>query len=549
MVEMRSIGLLDDLSPAEQESRRQDVIDGLLMAVSPVTEAVQTASDIGAMAFDPDLFYEFQQDPQSVGDRFAALNLNVGVPTMALGSLGRPDPNTLKVFAGSQANKFPALKGRDISIEEAEAEARGLLAEGRHGLSEPYRNVGGFLRTEREYGKGLFELPDGKLRFEIDDSQAKLRLPNFKNGNITKVIDYNNRAAPVQRLDDEFAEAVEGKNYKLGDIYEHPELFENYPQLKDINVTFQNFDSPTLGSYNPATKTIMVNVDSMYSRNVDVPTSVDDFSERASDVIVHELQHSIQDIEGFARGASTRQAPEIREKAKQDVGLLLVNKRENRDAYLNSKGKLSDASAAKSIKRYEEMAGRESIQPRALFNSSDWYKYSGQIQRMVSDELGYTYNKRKSPERDKWLRTAFKKMAMLARNENSTAAEISSELSAKEIDKRIKKIAKDMDDYSDDYRDYQKALRMASRFISGDFSDNSLLGAADHNVYENVLGEVEARAVQARRGKTLSNARGLLGGSPKLYEYPRTTFPFDQFERTKMKSPPPEGIEGTFIVE
>ena len=112
MVEMRSIGLLDDLSPAEQEARRQDVIDGLLMAVSPVTEAVQTASDIGAMAFDPDLFYEFQQDPQSVGDRFAALNLNVGVPTMALGSLGRPDPNVLMANGrfGGILDEIPEFK-------------------------------------------------------------------------------------------------------------------------------------------------------------------------------------------------------------------------------------------------------------------------------------------------------------------------------------------------------------------------------------------------------------------------------------------------------
>ena len=49
------------------------------------------------------------------------------------------------------------------------------------------------------------------------------------------------------------------------------------------------------------------------------------------------------------------------------------------------------------------------------------------------------------------------------------------------------------------------------------------------NIYEDTLGEAEARAVQAR-------AEG--GG---------TTFPLDQFQEGKMRTPPPEGNIGLLI--
>ena len=51
----------------------------------------------------------------------------------------------------------------------------------------------------------------------------------------------------------------------------------------------------------------------------------------------------------------------------------------------------------------------------------------------------------------------------------------------------------------------------------------------DFNIYEDTLGEAEARAVQAR-------AKG--GG---------TTFPLDQFQEGKMRTPPPEGNIGLLI--
>lgn len=97
MVEMRSIGLLDDLSPAEQESRRAEVVDGLLMAAQPainVYEATIGPQGIGTMAADM-LFRGKPYTEQEMIDAILQYNMDVGVPTAAIGSLGRQSANTL----------------------------------------------------------------------------------------------------------------------------------------------------------------------------------------------------------------------------------------------------------------------------------------------------------------------------------------------------------------------------------------------------------------------------------------------------------------------
>lgn len=66
-------------------------------------------------------------------------------------------------------------------------------------------------------------------------------------------------------------------------------LFDAYPELKGIKVVFVDEQGNVGGSYNSATNTIKVNTRS----NIDV-----------RDVLLHEVQHAIQKIEGFAEGAS-----------------------------------------------------------------------------------------------------------------------------------------------------------------------------------------------------------------------------------------------------
>ena len=105
---------------------------------------------------------------------------------------------------------------------------------------------------------GWFKDKDEAWKFEIGDSKARLN-PNFKSGG------------------------------KLGELLEHEELFKAYPELKDISVKKINDEGgEKLGYYDPNKKEIAIN-------------NIGDKS-----TLMHEVQHAIQDIEGFAKGSGAK---------------------------------------------------------------------------------------------------------------------------------------------------------------------------------------------------------------------------------------------------
>ena len=76
----------------------------------------------------------------------------------------------------------------------------------------------------------------------------------------------------------------------LKDYIDAPDLFEAYPELRDVKVKFETFEDGTLGKYNPKANTITLN------------EWMDEKSLKST--LNHEIQHAIQHIEGFARGGN-----------------------------------------------------------------------------------------------------------------------------------------------------------------------------------------------------------------------------------------------------
>lgn len=114
---------------------------------------------------------------------------------------------------------------------------------------------------------GWYEGLEGRWKFEINDREMQFDRYGQMNG--------------------------ENRNpQKLSDFIRHDKLFENYPELKDVNFKIDYLDVFHYGQYDPTTNTITL------SRSM-----LDLFPE---DVIVHEIQHVIQNEEGFTPGASGR---------------------------------------------------------------------------------------------------------------------------------------------------------------------------------------------------------------------------------------------------
>jgi hypothetical protein len=130
--------------------------------------------------------------------------------------------------------------------------------------------------VRRKYG--WFKGMDDKWRYEIDDSKMSF------NREAKEILDAN---LPIQ----------EGLSFTVGDTVKHDELFKAYPQLKkyniaiDINPKYATVLGRRRGAFDPNTETIHV-----------VATD----TEEALDTLVHELQHAVQHIEGFAKGGTPK---------------------------------------------------------------------------------------------------------------------------------------------------------------------------------------------------------------------------------------------------
>ena len=134
---------------------------------------------------------------------------------------------------------------------------------------------------------GWFKWADGKMRFEIDDSVAKIEWKWLKK----EKIESNSELTKWTVLPFEYTKW----DTKLWDILKHDELFKQYPELKDVNVSY--IVSPNSktewGRFNQETNTIVVTAK---------------YPEQGKSTLLHEIQHSIQEKEWFARGGSANES-------------------------------------------------------------------------------------------------------------------------------------------------------------------------------------------------------------------------------------------------
>jgi site-specific DNA-cytosine methylase len=172
---------------------------------------------------------------------------------------------------------------------------------------------------------------DGKWRYEMPDVKIKDTM-DVGGGHI------------VKRYEDDML----WNGGKLSRVIDAPELFKAYPQLKDVRIDTDAImnDMPSNGEYNSKTNTITIHADELKYMN---------------SILNHEIQHVIQDIEGFAKGGSprlvrgevnnrfdevTKQIKQLRAEGKEDEAKALIEK--NRGLY-NAYQKNDDFNSYKSL--------------------------------------------------------------------------------------------------------------------------------------------------------------------------------------------------------
>lgn len=167
---------------------------------------------------------------------------------------------------------------------------------------------------------GWFQLPNGQWSFEISDENMQYQRRgdlNFRRDNpgynryrelVEKAEDYMLGKSDTWLSEDEINEMNElrdewGDYFKqdgkprenafprsrLSDYVQHDELFEAYQWLKDSVLVWDDLQEGTKGKYNPGSNTITLD---------------NSLRHAPEDEIVHEVQHLIQEEEGFPGGSS-----------------------------------------------------------------------------------------------------------------------------------------------------------------------------------------------------------------------------------------------------
>ena len=144
--------------------------------------------------------------------------------------------------------------------------------------------VGSNAKTWIKYTNRAFEgRDDGKMRAEIDASQASLKTPE---------------GFPFLSMFDEWSK---GMGYRknpvwrglLEDVLNFDELYEAYPSLRKMYIlAYKNRKDSARGYYDSEERSIAINLAHIGPIGTQLST------------LLHEVQHAIQDIEGFARGSS-----------------------------------------------------------------------------------------------------------------------------------------------------------------------------------------------------------------------------------------------------
>jgi hypothetical protein len=126
----------------------------------------------------------------------------------------------------------------------------------------------GATRDEIYDETGFFVGPDGRWRFEISDADAELRTGAF----------------------DRFSGRMTASATDLRQVLHHPKLYEAYPQLLDMWVDLSiNPKNQNKGTFFGDAPRIAVEAKTI---------------EKARSILLHEIAHAIQHIEGFATGGN-----------------------------------------------------------------------------------------------------------------------------------------------------------------------------------------------------------------------------------------------------
>ncbi len=187
-----------------------------------------------------------------------------------------------KIFWTDIRNKFETAYNQEFNKNDSDLK---YSIAGKEGMQNAIRQDASNKIIEQSYNKALSMQNNG-----IDNESIRKATNWFqdKNGDWKfEITDKDMSLNPKIKLE-------AGKTYELGDILNHDLLFEAYPELKKYKVEIR--ERKANGSFNRENKNIVIN------------TKLLNNTKAFEGTLIHEIQHAIQNIEGFEGGTSSKKS-------------------------------------------------------------------------------------------------------------------------------------------------------------------------------------------------------------------------------------------------
>jgi hypothetical protein len=371
-----------------------------------------------------------------------------------------PD-GALGIFAGRNSKTAnPKAAESILEVKPTPGGSPQVLAEKQRSHSSPH-------------GQEWFTGADGMPRYEISDHDA---------------VFYDLDDQSFVDLAKETVEDASGlsREVDLGmaeDVLSHDSLWDAYPELGKSRVIAADLGETTRAGYNRKTGDIYLN-----------PAKLNE--EDAASAMLHELQHGIQQKEGFSLGAGA-EGRSIKDWSQrtysQDADF-------DRLRYESAKDDLIASSGAERVMKYRKYA-ENPPRPGEISKHSAWYEHSDTIR----DKYG-PMPKKAGAERDEWQRQAWTYLANVEEGYVRNYGTIPAMSKAEGL--------LDTGDLKKAQSDARKAERKLKKHRDGavqadqwDKKKARIERMGDRQRYEQAGGEVEARATQARMKLTPEERR------------------------------------------
>jgi len=306
------------------------------------------------------------------------------------------------------------------------------------------------------------------------------------------------RAAQQKALSyaDSYLSSNPAQAVRLPSALQHNALEEAYPNLFN-NLRVARETRPDIrGAFDQQKRLVTTGGATHIGQTADEQVNV------ARSTLLHEIQHAIQQTENFGRGGSPDSAKLIAQaQIKSELAPLATPFAINRK-YWDEYGA---AARSEYMVRLGDIATRENIKPRIIYNLSDWYKYGNDYRREAGPQP-----KKPGAARDEWFRGAaqFIQDRKFSSDAKYQDLPYNNLRDAKNAQKRAMTQIKKTDEAAKQFRELEVKQKTFEKM-------------SDVEAYRRLAGEAESRLTQTREKLTMDERRA---NYPFAEQYQRTMY-------------------------